>query len=129
MTHAPILQSRFEATVVAFMFVLVAGCSDTAPENSSATSGTASRQAASHPARKQCKSTSLLPRDVHALDIPVEDLNLERDKSYDIRGKSDHTHTVTLSWPHFLSLKGSQPVSVDSTETQGHQHAVRVACE
>jgi len=42
----------------------------------------------------------------------------------DIRGSADHTHSVELSGAQVVQVRGGSRISLQSTDTQGHQHAV-----
>src|SRR5262245_1805251 len=47
----------------------------------------------------------------HVLAVTIADINAGVDKSYDIRGTADHTHTVTLTAADFASLKQNTGVN------------------
>lgn len=69
----------------------------------------------------------------HKLVVPAEDVVAGVERVYDIRGDNvGHTHTVTLSAPHFASLKVGDSVSVVSSNNGpvgfGHDHVVRLSC-
>jgi hypothetical protein len=44
--------------------------------------------------------------------------------SLDIRGQSDHPHTVVLSAAEVVSIGGNKRVSKESTTNDGHSHTV-----
>ncbi len=69
----------------------------------------------------------------HVLVIATADLSSTTDKSYDIHGTADHTHTVTLTAAQLAQLKSGASVTVSSTTnasmTYGtHFHSVSVSC-
>ena len=69
----------------------------------------------------------------HVLVVPLSDLSSMVDKSYDIRGTADHTHTVTLTAAQLAQLKAGQSVNVNSSMSTSmtygtHFHAVSVSC-
>lgn len=69
----------------------------------------------------------------HALDVPAADVVAAVERTYDIRGDNvGHTHTVTLTETHFLTLQGGDPVTVQSSNNGpvgfGHEHTVRLTC-
>ena len=64
----------------------------------------------------------------HVLVIPLSDLDLTAAKTYDIQGSADHAHSVTFSAAQLAQLKAGSMVTVTSTETLSHTHAVGVTC-
>jgi len=50
------------------------------------------------------------------------------DKTYDIMGTADHTHSVTLTAAQLDMLHSGSSVIVTSTVAFGHQHDVTVSC-
>jgi len=64
----------------------------------------------------------------HALLIPAADFTTPAEQTYDIKGMSAHTHTVTLSAAQLTSLKAGTPVTVASTVGAGHSHMVTIGC-
>jgi len=64
----------------------------------------------------------------HILVIPVSDLDSTTAKTYDIQGNADHAHNVTFSAPQLAQLKAGTMVTVTSTQTLSHEHAVSVTC-
>jgi hypothetical protein len=78
-------------------------------------------------------TTTIAANHDHVLVVPLSDLSSTVDKSYDIRGTADHTHTVTLTAAQLAQLKAGQSVNVNSTTTASmvygtHFHAVSVSC-
>ena len=69
----------------------------------------------------------------HVLAVSIADINAGVDKSYDIRGTADHTHTVTLTAADFASLKQNTGTNEESSTTPSaiygtHFHAIAVSC-
>jgi hypothetical protein len=64
----------------------------------------------------------------HTLTIDEADLNSTTDKTYSIMGSAGHDHTVTFTSSQLGMLKSGQPVTVTSTTTSGHSHAVTASC-
>ena len=66
----------------------------------------------------------------HTLPIAVADVNSTVDKSYDITGTADHSHSMTLTAQQLAQLKAGTAVNVTSTAggPDGHTHAVAVSC-
>jgi|MudIll2142460700_1097286.scaffolds.fasta_scaffold282739_2 hypothetical protein len=60
----------------------------------------------------------------HAAVITGAQLTAGNGLRLDIRGQADHSHSVDLSAAQVAQVRGSTRVSIDSTDTQGHQHAV-----
>ena len=73
-------------------------------------------------------SASISGNHGHVLTIPSADLNSTVDMSYDIHGTADHTHTVTFSAAQLAQLKAGTSVSVNSTTTLAHNHAISERC-
>ena len=64
----------------------------------------------------------------HELVVPVADVEIGQDKTYDIQGTSAHPHTVTLSAADFSVLGTGATVTVTSSNDAGHTHQVTVSC-
>ncbi len=64
----------------------------------------------------------------HVLAVSAADVEAGTEKTYDISGSADHTHMVTLSANHFGMLQGNSSITVQSTSTDDHTHAVTVNC-
>lgn len=63
----------------------------------------------------------------HTLFVSVEDALAGREKSYDLRGASEHTHTLTLTPADFLALRSARAVRTTTTR-EGHLHRILVRC-
>ena len=69
----------------------------------------------------------------HVLTIALSDLASMVDKTYDIRGTADHTHSVTFTVAQLQMLKMGQTVNVTSTTSTSatygtHFHAISANC-
>jgi len=69
----------------------------------------------------------------HVMVVSKEDVAARAQKSYDIHGSADHTHTVTISADQMAQLATNNAItmssSLDSSPTFGtHAHDVMVAC-
>jgi len=60
----------------------------------------------------------------HTATITAARLASPADISLDIRGQSDHPHTVMLSAAEITSIAANQRVSKESTTDDGHSHTV-----
>ena len=64
----------------------------------------------------------------HVLAISAADLNSLADITYDILGSADHTHSVTFTAAQLAQLKAGNSVSVTTTTTLAHNHAISERC-
>jgi hypothetical protein len=64
----------------------------------------------------------------HAAAIPAADVMAGVEKSYDIKGGSQHPHTITVTAAMFAMLKAGTMVVVTSSNDAGHTHNVTVTC-
>ena len=69
----------------------------------------------------------------HVLVVSKQDVMDAAEKSYDIQGTADHSHSVTISEDMFATLAGDHAVmttsSTNNSATYGtHSHAIMVAC-
>lgn len=60
--------------------------------------------------------------------IAAADLDSATDKVYDIRGQSNHPHTITLTPAQLAQIKAGTAVEVESSEDASHRHKVTVTC-
>lgn len=60
----------------------------------------------------------------HSAVITAAQLTAAGAVSLDIRGQSDHPHTVSLSAAQIASIAASQRVSKESSSDDGHSHTV-----
>ena len=64
----------------------------------------------------------------HTLTVDKADVVAGVDKTYDIKGSSLHTHSVTLKAADFMMLAQNQQVTVTSSTGGAHTHTVTVTC-
>ena len=64
----------------------------------------------------------------HVLVIVSSDLDSMVDRTYSIRGSSDHDHTVTLGGPQLQQLKAGASVTAVASASAAHSHVVTVTC-
>jgi len=81
----------------------------------------------STPATLSCTDT-ISGNHGHVLTIAEADLDSTVDRTYDIKGSSGHTHTVTLTVANLQLLKAGTAVTVTSSSGAGHSHDVRAVC-
>jgi hypothetical protein len=80
------------------------------------------------PGLSACAATEITGNHGHQLSIAPADLDSPTAMTYGIRGAADHDHLVTFSADQLARLKSGQSVTVTSTVTFGHSHAVTEAC-
>jgi hypothetical protein len=100
-----------------------------APDGSLATDGGTAITPDSPPAMT-CASTSI---DIdsnhgHVLIVSSADVAAGIAKSYNIKGASGHSHTVTISAAMFATLKATGTLVTSSTENSFHTHDITVTC-
>ncbi len=64
----------------------------------------------------------------HILTIALADLDSVTDKTYDIVGSADHSHSVTLTVAQLRTLKTGASVTTISSTTLSHQHDIVITC-
>ncbi|MDQ3340755.1 MAG: hypothetical protein M4D80_36820 [Myxococcota bacterium] len=64
----------------------------------------------------------------HTAVIPAADVTAGVMKTYDIKGASQHPHTITVTPAMFAMLKSGMMVVVTSSNDAGHTHNVTVTC-
>ncbi len=69
----------------------------------------------------------------HVLVVSKEDVAAEVDKTYDIQGTADHTHSVTITAAMFMQLATDHAIMTQSSITNSatfgtHNHPIMVAC-
>lgn len=64
----------------------------------------------------------------HMLTVSAADVTAAADKTYDIKGSADHTHSVTVSAALFAMLKANTAVNTTSTNGDGHTHTIGIGC-
>lgn len=63
----------------------------------------------------------------HTLSVSATDVTSGIEKIYDIQGSSAHSHQVTVTAAHFVTLASNQSVVITSTSA-GHTHSVTISC-
>lgn len=63
----------------------------------------------------------------HTLSVSAADVTSGIEKIYDIQGSSVHSHQVTVTAAHFVTLASNQSVVITSTSA-GHTHSVTISC-
>lgn len=64
----------------------------------------------------------------HVLTIARADLDLMVAMTYSIAASAGHDHLVTFTPAQLQTLKGGGAVTVTSSTTQAHEHAVTASC-
>ncbi len=64
----------------------------------------------------------------HVLTILASDLASPRDRTYNIQGSADHTHSVSFSAEQMQTLADGGTVTVTSTLGLAHTHEVTPTC-
>lgn len=64
----------------------------------------------------------------HVLEVSQADIDAAQNKTYDIKGSSLHSHSVTITAANFTTLAGGGQIVVTSTSANAHTHDVTVVC-
>ena len=64
----------------------------------------------------------------HSIMVAAADITAGVEKTYNIKGGSQHPHTVVVSAAMFTMLKAGMAIMVTSSTDAGHAHAVTVTC-
>lgn len=64
----------------------------------------------------------------HQLVVSRADVAAGETKTYDIRGSSMHTHSVTISGDRFASLATRGTINLTSDNANQHTHGITVTC-
>lgn len=64
----------------------------------------------------------------HTLTVAMADVTAAAEKTYDIRGSSDHPHTVTITAAQFATLAANSSLTISSSSDSGHTHVINVTC-
>jgi hypothetical protein len=75
-----------------------------------------------------CDSSTIADNHGHRLTIPDADIKAGAGKSYNIQGTAGHSHTVELSAAQMTQLSQGTSLTVTSSTTDLHSHAVTVVC-
>lgn len=100
-------------SVVTLVFVPACGGGSTAPTDASMGLSCAGTISANHG---------------HVLTILGSDLTTPRDRTYNIQGASDHSHSVMFTAAQMQTLADGGTVGVTSTAGGGHTHDVTAHC-
>lgn len=73
-------------------------------------------------------SGTITQNHAHVLLIPQADILAGTQKTYDIKGGANHSHTVTLTADDFTTLALGVTVEKVSSFLQGHSHQVFIGC-
>jgi hypothetical protein len=78
-------------------------------------------------------SVDIVANHGHVLVVSRDDVAAAQQKTYDIMGTADHTHTVAITAAMFDQLASDHAImmqsTVDSSATSGtHNHPIMVAC-
>ena len=93
--------------------ITVSGCGSVTPVSPSPTPGASG-----------AVSGSISANHGHTAVISHAQLTGGGSLALDIRGSSEHSHTITLSQSDLASISAGQRVSVQSTNDTGHSHTV-----
>jgi hypothetical protein len=84
------------------------------------------------PTTKSCldngTSSSISSNHGHTLTVSKADVLAGSEKTYNIKGTSNHPHTVTITSSQFSSLQSNQSITVTSSSDDAHTHSVTVRC-
>lgn len=64
----------------------------------------------------------------HIIAVSAADVEAGVAKTYDISGSAGHMHEVTVTADHFAQLQGNTSITVQSTSSGDHTHAVTINC-
>jgi hypothetical protein len=64
----------------------------------------------------------------HILEIPAADIAAGQQRSYDITGGADHSHTVAVTAAEMATLATNAGVQVMSSVGGGHSHTIDLRC-
>lgn len=120
LTRKQFLLAALETTGAALGLTILSACG-----GSSSPSGA---DAAAASCVQNGTTTAIAANHGHVLVVSKQDVAAGADKSYDIRGTADHTHTVALSEEHFHDLAENHAIMTTSSTELSHSHGVMVAC-
>ena len=61
-------------------------------------------------------------------ELDGADFDAGQNKTYSIKGTSDHDHSVTITAQDFTDLKAGKKITKESTNTGGHSHPMQIVC-
>lgn len=65
----------------------------------------------------------------HEIVVPYEDVITGKTKTYDIKGKSSHSHFIEVTEEHLAILRVQKTVEITSSEDFGHAHKLTLVRE
>lgn len=74
-------------------------------------------------------SSSISSNHGHAITVTQAEITLGEARTYDIKGTSDHSHSLAISAALFGMLKANTAISVLSGTGDGHTHQVSIGCK
>ena len=72
-------------------------------------------------------ATQISDNHQHTITVTLADVNAMANKTYDITGGADHSHTVMVTAAQFGQIKNGQTLNITSTSS-GHSHTVTIMC-
>lgn len=121
-----ITRKEFVTTSLAVLGASVVGCGDDTSGTGAGGSGGSGGSAATGCSPEAAIATN----HGHTLTISKADVEAGVEKTYDIKGSSPHTHSVTITAPMFEQLGGVNPdvsITVTSSATD-HSHSITITC-
>lgn len=73
-------------------------------------------------------TVDILTNQGHVLVVTEEDVVAGVEKTYDIQGSANHTHSVTITANNFIQLQNNQQISLNTTSGDGHIHNITIVC-
>jgi hypothetical protein len=64
----------------------------------------------------------------HQMTVSAADRTAAADKTYDIAGSADHSHTVELTAEDFTDLADGTILVLESSTDAGHSHEITIEC-
>jgi len=132
LTRKQFLRKALEVSAGALGLTLLRGCGGSSGGGSTGgTSGSGSDTGADCLANGT--RTAIATNHGHILVVSMDDVAAGTEKTYDIRGSADHSHTVTISVQQFESLAENEAIMMESSLNASasfgtHEHTVMVAC-
>ena len=123
MTRKQFLQSALNTCAATLGLTVLASCGSgpSAPAPDGGRSGSDAAPAA-------VPAVTIGDNHGHVMVVSQSDVLAAQQKSYSIRGTSDHDHTVLLTQAEFEQLAGCRAIMTTSTFDADHDHSILVAC-
>lgn len=133
LTRKQFLRKALEVSAGALGLTLLRGCTSGTYGGGGSTTGGGGADAGPANCLENGTRAAIATNHGHVLAISKDDVAAAMEKTYDIRGTADHTHTVTISEQQFNSLAENQAIMMQSTLNPSasfgtHEHSVMVAC-